>query len=232
MGESGGQKELRSVLFMDKAFEFLETWLTPQTLLLLSGGSSPKSLYKRLSLSNLSVGAVATVDERFGPYGHGQSNERMFEETGIYKWAEKQNAKVYRVLHKGASVTLEEAAQNYETEIKEAFRKFPKKVAVMGVGSDGHTAGIAPGVSWWDTNRLVVGYKNNPTAGGPGWHWPERVTLTFTALRKVDKFLLLVFGEEKRRVLERIYLNKEVSLQEFPAAFYLEVAGKTTIINK
>lgn len=230
MGESGGQKELRSALFMDSAFELLETWLTPQTLLLLSGGLSPQPLYKKLSFSTLSVGAVATVDERFGPFGHEESNERMFEETGIYGWAQKQNADIYRVLHEQSS-TLEETAASYEKSIAQAFKKFDKKIAIMGIGSDGHTAGIAPGVSWWDTDRLVVGYRNSAPAGGDGWHWPERVTLTFAALRKVDKFLLLVFGQKKRKVLERLQLNEEASLQEFPAAFYLEVAAKTTIVT-
>lgn len=227
MDESGGLKELRFVLFMDKAFELLETWLTPQTLLLLSGGSSPKPLYKKLSFSTLSVGAVATVDERFGPFGHKESNERMFEETGIYKWAVEQNAEIYRVLHQGQNVTLEESAQNYEKSLARAFQKFPKKVAVMGVGSDGHTAGIAPGVSWWDENKLVVGYTHD----APSWHWPERITLTFAALRQIDKFLVLLFGRKKRKVLEKLHLNEEASLQQFPAAFYLEASAKTTIIS-
>lgn len=190
------------------------------TVLFLSGGSTPKPLYHDLAKEKrLNVGAVAMVDERYGSKNHKNSNERMIKETGLIS---------YLNLH------LEGVKLN---RVKKLLSSFPKKVAIMGIGEDGHTAGIAPNRKDFENplfnqgrKDLLVDSFNDPKSmeeGGFG----ERITLTFKALSKMDLLLVLVFGKNKKSAL--INMFKEGSIEEIPARFYkrVDIACKTLLIT-
>lgn len=65
-------------LAKQKLYEFCDK----KTVLFLLGGTTPKPLYEELAReAELSVGAVAMVDERFGNPLHDQSNEKMIRKN-------------------------------------------------------------------------------------------------------------------------------------------------------
>lgn len=203
-----------------KALEFLLQTVSSDTLLLLSGGTSPDLLYRLIAKSkSLKPGAVALVDERFGQPMHPNSNERMITETGLVGYLNNEGIPFYKILKEGS---METATVQYEETIRNLFDKFPKKVAIMGIGADGHTAGIKPGLDY-DHAKLVVSYDDKNGSFG------KRITLTFDALSQIDEFIILVFGEEKREALEKML--QEQGQNKLPAVFYKKFPGKVIILT-
>lgn len=203
-----------------KALDLLLQAVNQDTLLLLSGGTSPGMLYRLIVRDKvLKPGAVALVDERFGSSMHLNSNEKMIADTGLADYLDNEGIPFYRILKEG---NMETVTAQYEETVRGLFKKFPKKVAVMGIGADGHTAGIKPGLEYGQS-RLVISYddKNGP--------FGKRITLTFEALSEVDEFIVLVFGEEKREALEKML--KEQDQCQYPAVFYTKVPAKVKLLT-
>ncbi len=190
------------------------------TLLFLSGGTSPDLLYRLISQDKtLKPGAVVMVDERYGPPMHNNSNEKTIGDTGLIGYLAAFNIPFYGITKEGNMAMV---VVHYEQIIEDLFRKFPKKVAVMGIGADGHTAGIKPNLKY-DHNRLVVSYDD--TKGSFG----KRITLTFEALERIDEFIILVFGENKKLALQKMFVEKDKKL--IPTTFYLECSAKVTLLT-
>lgn len=203
-----------------KALEFLLKAVDQNTLLLLSGGTSPDLLYQLITQDKtLQPGAVALVDERYGLPMHNNSNEKMIADTGLTSYLAVFEIPFYGILKEEDMVV---AAEHYERIIVDLFKKFPKRVAVMGIGADGHTAGIKPNLEY-NHKRLVVSYDD--TKGSFG----RRITLTFEALARVDEFIILVFGEDKKPALREMFLEKGKEL--IPAVFYAEYGVKVTLLT-
>jgi 6-phosphogluconolactonase/glucosamine-6-phosphate isomerase/deaminase len=94
-------------------------------------------------------------------------------------------------------------------------------VVTMGIGVDGHTAGIFPDVPdvTFDSLDWVVSY-HLPENINPFTH---RITVTYTFLLSVvDAVIVLAKGEDKTAIVERI-INKSVSLDTTPAAILNEL---------
>lgn len=202
-----------------KALDILLNNIDQTTLLLLSGGTSPDLLYQMIAKDKrLKPGAVAMIDERYGLPMHDNSNEKMITNTGLLDYFESEKVPVYRILKEGDMAGM---AEQYEERIKELFAKFSKKVAVMGIGADGHTAGIKPNLNY-DHTRLVVSYDDKEGLFG------KRITLTFEALEQVDEFIVLAFGENKKLALQQMFIEKDKKV--IPAAFYLEYSAKAVLL--
>lgn len=195
-----------------KALEALEKIVDENTLLLLSGGTSPDELYKLMADDiKIKPGAVAMIDERFGVRMHADSNESMMPDLGV---------KFYPILQE--DLNLEQTASRYEKILRDLFLKYPKKVAVMGIGVDGHIAGIKPSLEY-DHTRWVVGYDDTNGVFG------KRVTTTFECLEQIDQFILLAFGETKRPALQKVLAG--VDPQIMPAGFYADTDRKVILFT-
>lgn len=195
-----------------------------ETLLFLSGGSTPRSLYEMLAKEKkLRVGALAIIDERFGNPMHENSNERMIDQTGLLAYFTEQNIPFYRILKEGAS--REQASKDYNTVLSELLPKFKKKIAIVGIGEDGHTLGIAPNREFDSPDLLVDSFDDQ---GGP---FGQRITTTFKTLSQMDVIMALVFGEKKKKALKALFMQG--SLIEIPARFYTQpdIAPKTLFIT-
>lgn len=205
-----------------KALEILLKDVDQNTLLLLSGGTSPDLLYRLIAQDkSLNPGAVALVDERFGSPMHETSNEKMIFDTGLVEYLKKEGISFYGILKKN---NMENIAEQYEQTIRNLFKKFSKKIAIMGIGKDGHTAGIKPGLDY-DHTRLVAAYNDAGTFG-------KRITLTFEALAQIDEFIILVFGDNeqgKKEVLRKMFQGDDQKL--LPAVFYTNVPSKVIILT-
>lgn len=169
-------------------------------LLFLSGGSSLDLLdYTDTSGLNEQV-AIGVLDER-------GDNFARLRETRFFAEAQKKG------IH---TMDLEEGA----------LRAWKGRIVItLGIGPDGHTAGILPypedaaafEILFNDPNHWVVGYDaagKNP--------YPLRVTVTLPFLRQVDASVVYACGKGKKEALTRL-IAREGSLAETPARITCEM---------
>ena len=197
---------------IDTALKILIDAIDEQTVLFLSGGKTPKSLYEKLAQEQkLKVGGVAMVDDRYS-FHQQYSNEIMIRESGLLDFLESKNVAFYPILKFGLS--REKTAEEYDETVRFLLTHFPKSVAILGIGEDGHTAGIPAATEEKAMEGKMVSefdtFSDDPK---------ERVTLTYQALSMMDLLLVLVFGESKRSVVENL-----------PAFYRKEDISKKTIL--
>jgi len=213
------------------------------TLILLSGGQTPADLYSSLAREGgFKAGAAALVDERYGAPLHAGSNHLTVLRTGLLDYFQRQRIPFYPILVGACS--LEETAEEYGRILADLFSRYSSRVAILGMGVDGHIAGIAPSRADFanplfspEQSRLLVGYYTDPVAmsaqgdSSPPFGFGQRVTMTIKALSEVSILILLVFGTRKSSALNG--LMGEGPVESLPARFLRrsEVARKTLIIT-
>ena len=170
--------------------------------LMVSGGSSPKPLYARLSKMDLdwSKITVSLVDERWVDPGESGSNEDFIRNTLIQNRAEAVTFFGLKTNHPSVEAGLTSA----ESRFKQVERPFD--VCVMGMGSDAHTAswfpnskGLAKALAPDNLDILcAVDASGAPVAGAH----PHRITLTLRAVLDAHFVVLFIPGAEKRAVFD------------------------------
>ena len=165
--------------------------------LLVSGGTTPAPVYRVLAKVPLdwSRVTIALVDERWLPVDHADSNAYLIQETLLTDHAAKANFE--RMLVPGRSL---------QDSVLEANRLFaPASVAVLGMGPDGHTASLFPRMkNLHDALTTTEDYVYVDAEGCPGaGPWHQRISLTPHGMTKIAQRILLIRGEEKRKVLGR-----------------------------
>jgi 6-phosphogluconolactonase len=171
--------------------------------LLLSGGTTPEPLYRHLASeptrSRIDWNSVECyfADERPVPPEDPDSNYGLFHRTFLEPLG-LMAPRTYRI--RGEASDLDLAARRYEALIRSRFAVFPPAVpgfdlAFLGLGRDGHTASLFPGVAVPE-DRLVVAV------------WVEalqqkRVTATFRLLNAAHRVVFLVSGKEKAPAVRR-----------------------------
>ncbi len=196
--------------------------------LFVSGGSTPKIMFEMLSDWRLEWPRVTIglVDERWVSPEDPASNERLVRASLLR--ADASAAGFLPLREPGSSAAEAAAARNRAY----APHCDPPAFILLGMGSDGHTASWFPGSvslsSLLDpSSRDVVGLADAtgcPVAGDN----PVRLTLTRTAVARAEAAVLLIFGEDKLRVLK----NAQQSGPEFyPVRAVLDdLAGRMDII--
>jgi 6-phosphogluconolactonase len=216
--------------------EILNKYSDMKTSLFLSGGSTPKKLYELFAdKKTLKAGAVGQVDERYGEKLHRNSNELMIKNTGLLDYFDSQNVRFYPIL---TDKTIEDASKDYDESLRFIFKYFPKNVAIMGLGGDGHTAGI-PAVS--EVSRRMMEDQSSLVSYYEAEKYGQRITMNFNAISVLDLIIVLVLGQEKREILAQMFKfdpsvdagQGEREIEEFPAKFYLkpEIARKCILIT-
>jgi len=125
-----------------------------KSLILLSGGSVINSYPYLLDYLKENPGlskymAFAQVDERFQPHGDEKNvNAEEIRKTGLWEVCEKYGIPYFLV---SQEKTLTSAANRYNQLLTKLFCEYDRKIAVLGIGADGHTAGLLPGYSvFWN----------------------------------------------------------------------------------
>ncbi len=173
----------------------------------LSGGSTPRHLYKVLATPPLlerfpwDRTQFAFGDERFVPPDDPASNARMATEA-MFSRAPVPAENVHRIPTVG--VTPDEAAAEYERTLRALRGRHaptPARplfdVCFLGVGDDGHTASLLPDEPVLAERERWVGVAAH---GRP----ETRITLTYPALESSRVVIFLLQGEGKRAILDRI----------------------------
>lgn len=216
---------------IQKAKEILYEKVDKRAVLFLSGGSTPKELYEILAQEKIiKPVAVGMIDERYGEPLHNASNQLMIQETGFLDYLKKQGIPFYPILQK--KLSLEKTARAYDQISRDLFFKFPRSIAVMGIGKDGHTSSIIPNRKDFINpmfeearQHQFVGEFNDTKS-----EYKERVGMTFAGLALIDYFIVLIFGKDKKKMLQKML--ESGSVEDIPGRFFSqEVSEKTLIIT-
>lgn len=180
----------------------------------LSGGSTPKPVYKKLSQEkSIDWKRVRffLLDERYVSAENADSNTKMIRETLL-----KNAAADATCIVPDTSLPLAECVSDYDTKVLSLH----SDLVILGMGPDGHIASLFPPVS--------------PDAFGPAsvihtttdrFTVRDRISVTFLVLEAAAKRVFLITGAEKIALLEKMQDgNQDASL--FPASVLMD--EKTT----
>lgn len=192
-------------------------------LLLLSGGSAFSILeYVDETVFGPSV-TVAVLDERFST-DPSVNNFCQLKQTPFFNKIIARGAlSIETDVHTGD--TLVSLTERFEKEIIDWKNTHEGGVVVvsMGIGADGHTAGILPGNYGidWSGEKLVVAYKV-PLEINP---FTQRITTTYTFLIKyVDKAVVFAVGKDKQRIIDSLEKN-QFDLEMMPAGILTKMSS-------
>jgi 6-phosphogluconolactonase/glucosamine-6-phosphate isomerase/deaminase len=152
----------------------------------------------------------------------------MIEQTGLIRYLKKAKTRFYPILE---NKSFEQTTKDYDETVRYLFNYFPKNIGILGIGVDGHTAGIPAGriknqeLRIMNATDLVTSFNNFPA------EQRERITLTFLGLSKLDQIIVLVFGKDKKKALKLMF--QDSSLAEIPSRFLTqpEITNKVTLIT-
>lgn len=204
-----------------KTHDIIRTIVDASTLLALSGGTTPDYHAMIAGPDDVIPGAICVVDERYGEPFHENSNELLMKNMGIFDFAKKHAIEFTKVL---IGADFQKTASDYNLTIANLFKKFVKKVGIMGVGANSHTAGIFPNSKAVASTDFVVGEIVDEK-------FPQRITLTLHALGEFTNFIILMFGEEKRDVILKMLNESENDIKNYPAIFYRKAQAKCYLIT-
>jgi 6-phosphogluconolactonase len=179
----------RAVRFIARQLE-----LSPTFRFVLSGGSTPRSLYTLLGEHReLPWGRVEMFmgDERFVPLDHPDSNFRMVRETLLAHGI--QPKAIHPIPTDG---TPQDAAERYETLLRSISRNPLFDLNLLGLGEDGHIASLLP-------DQPVLEVRDKLVAVVPKGRSEQRITLTYPALESSRITMFLVSGKAKAAMVKR-----------------------------
>lgn len=153
----------------------------------LAGGTTPRRVYARLARSIADWGQwhIYFGDERCLPVGHAERNDQMAYDVWLNHVAIPRH-QIYSIPGEQGP----EAAATYYAEIVEPVELFD--LTLLGLGEDGHTASLFPGI--WDRNSEAHAV---PVRGAPKPP-PERVSLSAARLSQSRQVFFMASGESKR----------------------------------
>lgn len=182
-----------------------------RVLWLVSGGSNipiettvmkalPKKLQPHL--------AIMLIDERYGQFGHKDSNLQQLYDAGFAPG----KATVVPVLMP-EYLPLDDSVTRYQAAIETAYTNADIIIAQFGIGADGHIAGLLPGSASLKVPRMVDGFEGKDFM---------RITLTPLALERINVAFAFVYGRAKREALKDLR-DKNLPVTEQPAQILKQI---------
>jgi len=189
----------------------------------LSGGSTPRRLYRLLTLPEFSAQIpwsgidLFWGDERAVSPEDGESNFGMARQELLSK-IDIPAGNIHRMQ---GELDPEEGAREYAKELNRYFSETGSSgldLVLLGLGNDGHTASLFPrSASLAEEDRLVV-----PAISPQGIRW--RLTMTLPLLNRSSVVLFLVSGKKKREPLNEVF--QPGSVAEIPARGVRPLSGE------
>lgn len=193
---------------------------TGRCLVALSGGSTPKTLYRALcepewsSRFDWSRIFFLFGDERCTKPDHPESNFGMTQ-TALFQPLNIRPEHIYRM--KGEHESPASAAQEYEQTIRKVTQSLVPEIpridlVLLGLGEDGHTASLFPGTAALQERSALVTVGQSPAG------IRSRLTLTFAVLNRAAVVLFLVTGSGKAEMVRRIIESESEADRSLPAS--------------
>lgn len=204
--------------------DLFERYAGTEILFVVAGGSS-LGVLDHVAENNMSSEMTVVV-----------TDERVSDELDINNYAQLQATPFWNKLvrHDAFSIPTEllgrssvELRDSYDAALKKWREDFPKGIVIglYGIGEDGHTAGIIPGVyseEEFDARYQGTRWAEEMEALDRGT-FPSRVTTTLSFMRDaVDVALFFVSGKVKEVALKRT-LASDGSVHETPARIIHEM---------
>ena len=186
--------------------------------LMVSGGSSPARMFERLSSETLDWAKVTVglVDERWLASDHPDSNERLVRTQLLKNAAERASFLPMKTAHAHPSEAAEDRNAAYAPHCASI------SFLLLGMGTDGHTASWFPRAANLADILSPDGAECVVAVDAPMAAIPQRMTLTGSAVIHANRALLLVFGTEKRSILENM---AEADPMNCPVRFAVDGLG-------
>lgn len=189
-------------------------------LLAVSGGRTPVPLFEQLSQQQLdwSQVSIVLVDERWLPEDHPDSNARLVQQHLLINQA--------RAAHFTGLTNDTESPFSAEQAINQRLSAlpWPLDVALLGMGSDGHTASLFPQAASLANalaGRNSTGQEQSICCAIEPPAAPyARMTLTAPVLARASHLVLHLKGAEKKRVLDAAMAGDDI--QAMPIRYFLQ----------
>ena len=189
----------------------------------LSGGETPRGVYRRLSLEPFKKRIewkkihIFFSDERAVPPKDPQSNFGMAERELLSR-VEIPKANIHRIL---GEIDPSHAAKKYEEELKKTLRGKGTRfdIILLGLGEDGHTASLFPGAADVKPKGPLVAPVDLPALKN------KRITLTLRCINAARSVIFLVTGRKKAPMIQRL-LGTEEPTSNIPATLVHPKDGK------
>jgi 6-phosphogluconolactonase len=185
---------------------------------LLSGGSTPLPVYKKLAHSHTLDWQEIELyqsDERYVKANNPLSNQYNIKECFGDKINNMRAAYFMRT-----DLDSVDASVEYYNDIIGSLDGVLFDVAVLGIGEDGHLASLFPKQGKYvldGEEEFVMSTKANTNAG----HKVEdRISLSIETILNAEEINVILSGENKHKVLTEL-LEGEKKAVDFPAKFLL-----------
>lgn len=183
--------------------------------IVLAGGTTPKSCYEILAGRSLDRAhwKVFYGDERCLSLKDIERNHQMVTATGLTD----QIAQHYIM---PAELGPVKGAELYQLLID---NQAPFDMVLLGMGEDGHTASLFPGLDWEnaDSSAMVLPVQGAPKPPS------ERISLSPAALQNCRQMLVLISGKSKQQAVHR-WLDGET----MPIAIVADCDQSAVLIEK
>jgi 6-phosphogluconolactonase/glucosamine-6-phosphate isomerase/deaminase len=203
---------------------FLSNNPRKELAMFIGGGSQLEQLSEvwsqLMQFTNLENIHVFLTDERyFTDLNHPELNFNKLMQDDHFRQLQAAGLNVYPILN---GCSLEECALQYQSWMDNLLdEKTVVSLAILGLGADGHIAGILPHMP---ANRElfytqdVVGYVSKGVALDPG-AFPARVTLTFKGLARMHYVWVVATGEADRQAATRLMESPAIADKDLIASY-------------
>jgi 6-phosphogluconolactonase len=174
--------------------------LSPDAFVAVSGGTTYRRIVEawREALGSTRV-KLFPVDERMVPFDSPESNWGLIQRDLLdpLDWPESKRCFVESM--------SEDSAHHYEKLLRSVFpTTMPQfDLIFLGVGTDGHTASLFPGSSHLDDHESWVLQTQSPRPPN------QRITLGMGVICRARQVVIIMTGEEKRPVVQRMLKGDE-----------------------
>jgi 6-phosphogluconolactonase len=198
--------------------------LAEKYYLAVSGGTTPKLLFEKLSKSPFKEDIlwqflhIYWVDERCVPPANNESNFGMTKKILL----DNVNIPIQNIHRIKGEDNPGKEIYRYASEIKQSV---PLRLGLpafdrilLGMGSDGHTASLFPRKNLIETAEDICGVAIHPDSG------QNRISLTQSVINNALNVTFMVTGKDKADTLLKI-VNRQDGFDYFPAAGINPVFG-------
>ena len=194
----------------------------------LSGGSTPKKLYRRLA----SAGYADHVewprvefyfsDERCVPPDHAESNFKLANDT-LFQPLTIKTRQVFRIEGEAGQPDL--IARRYEKIIRQQFASpspaWPRfDLILLGLGDDGHTASLFPNSQVLAEKIRAVAASDSPRGVA------HRITFTAPLINHAHRIVFMVTGLQKAPAVRAVLEDDTVDEHQYPAKLIRPSEGR------